>query len=125
MPRQKIERLECTICGAHTTSTQLLRAPNPFDRQLEITGCPVCRNVENFERLCDEPGCRFKCTAGEPTGDETDEWGGYKMSCSEHMYSKQKAKKHISEFTSAPPQDFLTDANFYQRYFEHRSKHGG
>lgn len=51
-------RYHCGECGALVTETELLHAPNPFDPGDTITGCPHCRLVPTFDRLCDHGGCR-------------------------------------------------------------------
>lgn len=78
-------KVACTNrnCGWRGTTDQLLRAPNPFDPDDEMTACPSCRDVGSTEALCDEPGCREHATCGwqSPTG--------YRWTCGNHMRPKE------------------------------------
>ncbi len=40
---------------------------------------------DGFDRLCDEDGCNEESHCGWPTGDKSDKWGGYRMTCGMHM----------------------------------------
>ena len=77
-------RWRCEECGTVTPEPLLLKAPNPFNPSDVIVGCPRCKSVDQFERLCDEPGCTRNVSCGWPTGDESDSWGGYRMTCGKH-----------------------------------------
>ena len=64
---RKIICEECTWIGE---TWQLLRAKNPFAQNEEITGCPGCKSIDCFLRLCDEPGCKNRVSSGFPTPSE-------------------------------------------------------
>jgi len=68
----------CEDCGWRGNQTQLLRAPNPFDPECEIVGCPQCKSVNGFENMCDEPGCKELATCGWPSN------AGYRRTCHAH-----------------------------------------
>lgn len=72
------ERWQCGICDQVMLYTQLLWAPNPFDPEDSILGCPHCRSVNDFQRLCDAPDCMKRQTCGWPSPD------GYRMTCGDH-----------------------------------------
>lgn len=67
----------CTECD--NIVHELLSAPNPFDTTETISGCPVCRSVECFRLVCDEPDCEQLVSAGWPTPE-----GGYRRTCGKH-----------------------------------------
>lgn len=78
-------RWRCNSCGGISTSPELLSAPNPFLAEDQITGCQWCRQcTEGFMLLCDEAGCERIGSCGWPTGNPTDQWGGYRTTCFEH-----------------------------------------
>ena len=83
MAREETNQWCCRDCGHISLEVDLLRAPNPFSVGENIVGCPKCKGVGNFARLCDEPGCCNEATCGFPTT-EGDEFGGYRMTCHEH-----------------------------------------
>jgi hypothetical protein len=79
-------RWKCNACGTVTLEHELLTAPSPFDAADELTACPKCKQCdEGFDLLCDEPGCSNHAGCGWPTGDNDDEWGGYRNTCGKHM----------------------------------------
>lgn len=69
---------KCECCSTITLRKDLLVAPNPFLPHDIILGCPVCKTVDDFTAVCDEPGCTQEGTCGFPTAD------GYRRTCSEH-----------------------------------------
>lgn len=71
-------RWKCGCCDTITIRKDLLVAPNPFLPQDIILGCPVCKTVDDFTAVCDEPGCTQEGTCGFPTD------AGYRRTCSEH-----------------------------------------
>lgn len=73
------ERWRCHDCGAITPDAELLHAPSPFDPDDELTACPRCRGVAQFDLLCDEPGCDKVGSCGWPTPH-----GGYRRTCYQH-----------------------------------------
>lgn len=50
-------RWRCGECEEVVTDRQMLTAPNPFDETDTICGCPICKRVGLFERLCDVDQC--------------------------------------------------------------------
>jgi len=75
----------CTECGWVCETKELLTAPNPFDDNMTISGCPGCKEIGRFENMCNVPGCDKPATCGTPTKD------GYKRLCGNH-YSKLKPR---------------------------------
>ena len=71
-------KLVCNECLCQTDSKSILTAPNPFDKNDEIMGCPKCKCVNNMRTACDEPGCWEEDTLGIPTED------GYRRVCYLH-----------------------------------------
>lgn len=69
----------CPECSAQMHDADVLTAPNPFDPQDTVTGCPKCRAVTNVLVVCDEPGCWREASGGAPT------LAGYRHTCSEHI----------------------------------------
>jgi hypothetical protein len=72
------KRWRCTECDWVGPERDLLVAPNPFEPQFEVCGCPECRDIDCFHLLCDEPGCEEDGTCGWPTPT------GYRHTCSKH-----------------------------------------
>lgn len=70
----------CYGCGKQSTSEQLLHAPNPFDPEQELSGCPHCYGIDRMQMICDEPGCQNLGTCGTPTTG-----GGYRWTCHFHV----------------------------------------
>ena len=84
-------RWRCGACCAVNLEPDLPTAPSPFDPTDTLTACPNCKQCnEGFELLCDEPGCNVVAGCGWPTGDDQDEWGGYRNTCSLHMQQNAK-----------------------------------
>lgn len=71
-------KLICTECKWQGLDSQILTAPNPFDTNDIIQGCPSCSSVECFRVACDEPDCWQLVTCGTPTK------AGYRQTCSTH-----------------------------------------
>ena len=92
MPRWK-----CKSCGVVSREIDLLTAPSPFDITDSLTGCPNCKSCsDGFDRLCDEDGCNDESHCGWSTGDKSDRWGGYRITCGLHMAT------HNAEVTGGP-----------------------
>lgn len=72
-------KCRCDVCGFVCDTTQLLSAANPFDAELQVSGCPRCHRVEQDQPACDAPGCSEPVTCGTPTQD------GYRMTCGRHQ----------------------------------------
>jgi hypothetical protein len=86
-------RWRCGACCAVNLEPDLPTAPSPFNPTDTLTACPNCKQCdEGFELLCDEPGCNEFAGCGWPTGDDSDEWGGYRNTCGKHMQQNTEAK---------------------------------
>lgn len=73
------ERWSCKECLKWIGATgELLTAPNPFDPDDTIYGCPQCKSIDSMIQVCDEPGCTSVASGGTPHP------GGYKMHCHKH-----------------------------------------
>lgn len=72
------QRWQCDNCNWIGTQAEFLTAPNPFDTDLSILGCPACKDVGDFIALCDEAGCNAPVTCGWPSP------GGYRHTCGAH-----------------------------------------
>lgn len=73
-----MKRWRCDECEKIFDEADLLTAPNPFDAESEISGCPWCKLVNMFTEICDEPGCTWEATCGFPTPQ------GYRRTCYKH-----------------------------------------
>jgi hypothetical protein len=72
----------CDECDWRGNDDEMLRAPNPFDPEWSLTGCPECKQVNAFTNVCDEPGCRLDAGCGwKPRG------AAYRRTCGAHMGS--------------------------------------
>ena len=65
-------------CGWTGLEKDVLSAPNPFDPEDDLTGCPECKGVNTIVPACDEPGCWEEVTCGAPTP------SGYRQTCGKH-----------------------------------------
>ena len=68
----------CGVCDWHGTSDEVLRAPNPFDPDEVLWGCPKCKSVDQLYLVCDEPDCWDTVSCGTPTPN------GYRSTCGKH-----------------------------------------
>lgn len=69
----------CKTCNNIVAESGMLRALNPFDPEDELLGCPVCKDVNSFDPVCDEPSCTRPVDCGTPTLD------GYRQTCHWHQ----------------------------------------
>ena len=76
----------CGDCGWKGQSAEMLEAKHPFRSHETVVGCPDCGAMDEFENLCDEPGCSKEAGCGFPTPD------GYRRTCYEHMKAAEKAQ---------------------------------
>jgi hypothetical protein len=74
-----MNRWRCKECYWVGHDDELLSAPNPFNAEAVIYGCPQCHEVDPFEQLCDVPECNAEATCGWPGPD------GYRRTCGKHM----------------------------------------
>ena len=68
----------CNECYWRGHESKILNAPNPFDIDDTIIGCPVCKSVDSLECVCDESKCYSRVSCGTPTPD------GYRNTCGNH-----------------------------------------
>jgi hypothetical protein len=57
---------------------EALSAPNPFDAEQLLLGCPKCKCTDLLFVACDEPGCWKPVSIGKLTKN------GYRRTCLEH-----------------------------------------
>ena len=72
----------CKACNTITLEINLLHGVSPFNKNETLTGCPECLSAEEFEEICDEPGCESVASMGFPT--EQKGFGGYRRTCYKH-----------------------------------------
>ena len=82
MAIEELKRWRCEACDSISLATELLTAPNPFNPEQLLTGCPICKHAEGFTKLCDRSGCDRVATCGFPVGPEL---GGYWRTCDRHF----------------------------------------
>lgn len=76
MPKQFCDNRRC---GWRGTSDEVLKAPNPFDPDSTIWGCPRCKDVNVLWLACDEPDCWEMADCGTPTTSL------YRNTCGKHV----------------------------------------
>lgn len=83
-----VHRWRCRTCEIIFAENDLLKAPNPFDTEEIINGCPRCKSVSKLDAICDEPDCEelneYTCYTTNPS----DEWSEYRNYCYEHIKSE-------------------------------------
>jgi hypothetical protein len=67
--------IECIWVGK---DGEYLTAPNPFEPESVIVGCPKCRQVDTLVTACAQDGCCRSATIGAPNE------SGYSWLCHEH-----------------------------------------
>jgi len=72
---------KCNDCGEISIESDLLVAPNPFDTNQGITGCPKCKSCYGFTEICDDPNCTLPASCGFPSPE------GYRRTCFKHYKS--------------------------------------
>ena len=77
MGRKSKPEYKCSECGEITTEP--LKAQNPFCPEEEIRGCPNCKVIESFNKLCEIEGRHNIATCGLPTSE------GYLRICGDHF----------------------------------------
>jgi len=66
-------------CHWQGDESSILHAPNPFDPNYTVNGCPSCFSINTIIYACDEPDCWQEATCGTPTED------GYRQTCGKHI----------------------------------------
>lgn len=77
----------CNQCAWIGDNSEVLTAPNPFEQESSISGCPECKTIDDFHTLCDREGCWETASSGTPTED------GYKWLCYKHWKQQKEGKK--------------------------------
>lgn len=76
----------CNFCHKIWPDAELLVAPNPFYPEDTLSGCPGCKSCDDFQIVCDEPGCKLEGGCGWPSPE------GYRHTCYEHStWGKERA----------------------------------
>jgi len=70
------EDQKCNWCGPED---DVLKAPNPFEPEEIVWGCPRCHEIETIVGACEVEGCCRPSTSGTPTHD------GYRRTCIDHI----------------------------------------
>lgn len=87
----EVYRVRCKECRWQGKTDGLLVANNPFDRSRLVYGCPHCRSIDCFAKLCDIEDCNEEATIGTPTRDgyatfSGDKYSnGYMTTCHAHV----------------------------------------
>lgn len=76
----------CEVCHWEGVNEEVLSAPNPFDAQDVVYGCPKCNSVDSMLPACEHEGCWRRVTCGTPTPD------GYAQTCEKHVPKKAGEK---------------------------------
>lgn len=58
------EKWLCDCCG--DVCDKPLSAPNPFDFDDYLQGCPSCKRAETLTQACQFPGCKRAASSGTP-----------------------------------------------------------
>ena len=72
-------RWYCEECYRVCDDADVLRAPDPFTPDWEITACPQCRTVGSLVVACDVNGCPSQGSCGTPTPE------GFRWTCHNHI----------------------------------------
>jgi len=91
------DKYVCASCNAKLLRAQLLEAPNPFDPDDTITGCPECKAVSDTWLACDEPGCWVGASCGRPSST------GYRNVCGQHYFALEKLESSQSDAAKEQP----------------------
>jgi len=78
----------CKSCERICSTGDILRAANPFDKEKEIIGCPVCKEIGEIVAACDEPGCRKVASNGWSDSKTKT----YRHTCYNHSIFKEESK---------------------------------
>lgn len=76
----------CCECDAIVPLGKELAAPNPFDRDERIEGCPECREINTLVLACPWDGCTRVVSMGMRHAD-----GVYRSTCTTHGPHFQEA----------------------------------
>lgn len=70
-------RWQCRECGWHGNEDAIARVKDP-ESDVVWNVCPQCRAADQFDNLCDEPGCDALAGCGWPSDK------GYRRTCFKH-----------------------------------------
>jgi len=78
------EKWVCDEC--RKVAFEHLSAPNPFDADDTIAGCPHCKSVNTLGTACHHPDCNRPASGGYPNA------LGYRWAwlCHEHSFTERK-----------------------------------
>lgn len=79
-------KIVCKECNWRGQPDERLVANNPFQLDEHIHGCPKCKGAHCFFTACDEAGCWYPATEGNPTPE------GYRSTCFKHRPEAAEAK---------------------------------
>lgn len=88
-------KCKCDECNWFGKSDELLQAGNPFDFTEFIYGCPECKSIDCFTRVCEHEGCKSEASGGHPTVNGYATFSGnlasngYIYTCYKHHPSKE------------------------------------
>ena len=82
-------RMLCRNCGWMGPEDQILKAPNPWNQDDEICGCPQCFVVEDLRVACYRVGCKNEASMGIPTPT------GYILCCYLHKSEMSEHERTI------------------------------
>ena len=77
-------KIKCYRCRWRGMEVEELTAPNPFDEEDILVGCPLCKRVDTMVWACDEHDCWSEVTCGTPTPN------GYRSTCGHHAPKETK-----------------------------------
>jgi hypothetical protein len=73
------EKWRCKECDHVCTNATMLTAPNPFNSEWVIHGCPECKAVDQLVAACAAEGCYADASCGCTHKD-----GVYRHTCHRH-----------------------------------------
>jgi hypothetical protein len=80
-------KYKCSNCPWQGEGLDLLVAPNPFDLDDDIVGCPKCKGINTMQTVCQEDNCWEIASSGVPFKN-----GDYKWLCHKHAYVSKDEK---------------------------------
>lgn len=84
MPLDDNSKLKCEDCDWRGTQREMLKAPNPFDPEYEVVGCPRCKSIATLHYVCDAQDCWQLASCGWPSPQ------GYRNTCGKHWLKEHK-----------------------------------
>lgn len=92
-----LDKVTCSERDWEGMISDALTAPNPFDPEDTINGCPQCHSVDSMVVACDEPGCWKPASCGTPVAE-----GPYRNTCGKHVPPKHLRKPPYNELKALP-----------------------